>query len=187
MNMRKLTVLTAGLLASGLWAAVTIDPVARTFANNGGAYSVNTAGDGTWTATTDVDWITIKPRTTGNAGVSCVYIVAANKTADTRVGHININDNVHTVTQTGYDATLTPSSVTVDLNMHQGSVQIALDSGVSWTATANADWLTVYPNSGEGSGSRFRLMLYGCGGSRRSCSCDHALAGDSTDELDYGS
>ena len=153
MNMRKLTVLTAGLLVSGLWAAVTIDPVARTITKNGGAYSVNTAGDGTWTATTDVDWITIKPRTTGNAGVSCVYIVAANKTADTRVGHININDNVHTVTQTGYDATLTPSSVTVDLNMHQGSVQIALDSGVSWTATANADWLTVYPNSGEGSGS----------------------------------
>lgn len=153
MNMRKLTVLTAGLLVSGLWAAVTIDPVARTITKNGGAYSVNTAGDGTWTATTDVDWITIKPRTTGNAGVSCVYIVAANKTADTRVGHVNINESVHTVTQTGYDATLTPSSVTVDLNMHQDTVQIGLDSGVSWTATANADWLTVYPNSGEGSGS----------------------------------
>ena len=35
-----------------------------------GAGTVLTSGSGTWTATTDSNWIVIKPRTTGDAGVS---------------------------------------------------------------------------------------------------------------------
>ena len=38
-------------------AAVSIDPIARTFTKTGGAGTVLTSGSGTWAATTDADFI----------------------------------------------------------------------------------------------------------------------------------
>lgn len=55
------------------FSAISIGPIARTFTKTGGAGMVLTSGSGTWTASTVSDWISIKPRTSGDAGGSCVY------------------------------------------------------------------------------------------------------------------
>lgn len=148
---RKMMLLVAAVAATfSAWSAITISPTSRTFAKAGGGGSILTGGSGTWTATTSASWIHITPRTSGDAGVSCVYSVDANFSADTRVGTIAIGGNTFTISQTGYDATISPTSVNYDLNGGSGTVTVTLDAGISWTAKSNADWLTIKTTSGTG-------------------------------------
>ena len=133
-------------------AAVTITTTSKMFTKDGGAASVLTGGSGTWTATTDASWITFS-RASGNAGVSCVYVVSANFSADTRSAVIDIAGNAYTVTQTGYTATLSPTSATLDYTGGSGAVSVTVDAGVSWSTTANVDWLSVSPASGMSAGT----------------------------------
>jgi hypothetical protein len=134
-------------------AVVNIDPPTRTFTKDGGGGSILTSGSGTWTATANVPWLNITPRTSGSAGVSCIYVVGANFSADTRQGEIAIAGRTHTVTQTGYAATLSPTSATVNLAGGVRTVGITTSAGVSWTAVSNAPWITIGTPSGIGSGT----------------------------------
>ena len=132
--------------------AVTIPTVSKEVGKEGGAFSVNTGGSGSWTATTSTDWITLN-RASGEAGVSCIYIVAANFSADTRTGTINIGGNTFTVYQTGYEATISPTSGMADYEGGSGTIEVTVDAGVSWSAKPNVSWLSVSPSSGMSIGT----------------------------------
>ena len=150
--MKKLIMLGAVLVAVvvNAVAAITIDPATRTFDKTGGGSSVLTGGDGSWTATADVDWITISPRTAGNAGDSCVYIVDANFSADTRIGKITIGGKTHTITQTGYPSSLDKMSANFPKTGGQGTVEITVDNNIAWSAKSNDSWITLENSSGFG-------------------------------------
>ena len=120
-------------------AEVTIATVSKEVGKEGGAYSVNTGGSGTWTATTKANWITLS-RASGEAGVSCIYMVAANFSTDARTGTIDIAGNTFTVYQTGYDSTLTPSTATADYAGGSGTIDVTVDAGV---------WARVYAEKDE--------------------------------------
>lgn len=150
---RKLLMLLALLVATSLFAEITIDPASRTFDKSGGANSVLTGGDGAWTASANVDWITISPRLSGSAGESCVYIVNSNFSADTRVGKIMIGGKTHTVTQTGYPASLSAPSANFTKTGGMGTVNITVDNNISWTAKSNDSWITLVNSSGYGAGT----------------------------------
>jgi hypothetical protein len=145
--------LFALLLIQSAWGQVTIDPPTRSFTKDGGGGSILTAGSGTWTASTSAAWLNITPRTTGSAGTSCIYVVSANLSADTRQGVINIAGSTHTVTQLGYTATLSPTTATVTLTGGVKTVAITTSAGVSWTATTSTPWITIGTPSGVGSGT----------------------------------
>ena len=129
--------------------AVNIDPPSRTFAKEGGSSAVLTSGTGVWVATTSTPWITLN-RATANAGTSCLYTVSANFTAETRQGAILIDGNTHTVTQTGYPASLDPSFINLDKSAANGTLQVSTAAGVSWNAVSNVPWLSFSPASGSG-------------------------------------
>ncbi len=153
--MKQFITLCVALCVNALFAVITIDPASRTFAKDGGGGAILTSGSGTWDASTTADWIQITPRTSGDAGVSCVYIVSANLTADVRTGEILIGGNVHTVTQTGYSATIKPMSAVFALEGGEGTVNVVADAGVSWTAKSNVPWIEVSPESGLSTGTVF--------------------------------
>ena len=132
-------------------AEVTITTVSKEVGKEGGAYSVNTGGSGTWTATTKANWITLN-RASGEAGVSCIYVVGANFSTDARTATIDIAGNTFTVYQTGYDAIISPNAGTADYEGGSGTVEVTVDAGVSWTAKSNAGWLSVKPASGTSVG-----------------------------------
>ena len=134
-------------------AAVTITTSAKTFQKAGGAASVVVQGDGSWTAASDSSWIVIKTGASGTGAGSVVYVVNANATADVRIGHINIGGNTYTITQYGYDATISPTSATFDRQGGSGSISVTVDAGVSWSAVANSNWITVSPTSGTSVGT----------------------------------
>lgn len=141
------------LTAPPVLAQINIDPPTRSFTKDGGGGSILTSGTGTWTASTTSPWLTITPRTTGDAGVSCIYVVSSNLSADTRQGIITIGGKTHTVSQLGYTATLSPTSATVNLSGGARTVSITTSAGVSWTATTATSWITVNTPSGVGSGT----------------------------------
>ena len=134
------------------FAQVQIEPPSRAFSKDGGGGAIITSGSGTWNATSADGWITITPRTSGSVGESCIYVVAANLSADTRQGAIQINDKTHVVYQSGYDATLTPTVEVVDLNGGMRTVSITTSAGVAWTATTSDAWITVNTPAGFGPG-----------------------------------
>ena len=153
MNKLSTIILALALYATASFAAVTITTSAKTFQKAGGAASVVVQGDGAWTATSDSSWIVIKQGASGNGAGSCVYVVNANTTADVRIGHIDIGGNTYTITQYGYDATISPTSATFDRYGGSGSISVTAEAGVSWSAVANSDWISVSPASGTSVGT----------------------------------
>ena len=153
MKKKLITMVVAMFAAMGALSAVTITTSAKTFQKAGGAASVVIQGDGSWTATSDSSWIVIKSGASGNGAGSCVYVVNANATADVRIGHIDIDGNTYTITQYGYDATISPTSATFDRYGGNGTISVTVDAGVSWSAVANNDWISVSPASGMSVGT----------------------------------
>ena len=151
---RKIMMIVVVLLASVYaMAAVTISVSAKTVQKSGGGGTITVSGTGAWTAVADSSWITIKSGSSGDGDGKVMFTVGENTTADTRIGHINVNDSVYTITQYGYAATITPSSVTVDRNGASGTINVTTEAGITWTAKANVDWLTVSPTSGRSVGT----------------------------------
>lgn len=83
---------------------ITIRPPVRELSADGGGGYILTTGTGTWTAKTTADWISIQPRTSGEAEESCIYVVRKNKSSEPRDAQIYINDDIHTVIQYGADS-----------------------------------------------------------------------------------
>lgn len=151
---KNLALMIFALMASPVVAAITISPEARTFTYEGGGGGILTAGDGTWKASTSADWISIEPATTGAANDDSVaYVVAENPNAETRVGTIDVSGNIHTVTQTGYPCSVSPSSAEFGANGGAGEIVVAISSGIAWKSASSVDWVHVYVAGGSGSGA----------------------------------
>lgn len=135
-------------------AEVSISPTFREFSQTGGGAAILTSGTGSWTASADQSWINITPTTSGSAGTSVFYMVDANPSADPRNGVITIGNASHEVRQTGYDATISPTSLNASADGESISVSVVPEAIVSWTATSQSSWITVDSGaSGFGNGS----------------------------------
>lgn len=80
---------------------ITIRPPVRELSADGGGGFILTSGTGTWAAKTTANWISIQPRTKGEAEESCIYVVKKNSNSEPRDAQIMVNDLVHTVIQYG--------------------------------------------------------------------------------------
>lgn len=162
MFLKPLSILILSLICLSAYGQLSIDPPTRAFAKDGGGGAILTTGVDSWTASTDADWITITPYTSGTPGQVVVYIVDANLTANPRQGVINVNDETHTISQTGYATTLSPSTHQHDLYGGSHSFDVTTSAGVYWTATTEADWITVSNGSGYGGGTvTYTVAPYG--------------------------
>jgi uncharacterized protein (TIGR03437 family) len=81
----------------------SISPASLTFGASGGSGVVSvTAGAGcSWTAASNVSWITITSGASGSGGGTAGYTVAANTSSTSRTGTLTIAGQTHTVTQAG--------------------------------------------------------------------------------------
>lgn len=150
--MKKLILILVSIAASAVFAAVTIRDTSRSFEFGGGGAIISTDGSGTWTASADVSWLTITT-TSGNAGKGVPYLVAANNSADVRVGHITVAGNVYTVTQNGRMVELSPATVEVGSEGASGEIALVTDANVTWTVRSAEGWITILPANGIGPGT----------------------------------
>jgi photosystem II stability/assembly factor-like uncharacterized protein len=119
-----------------------------------GGFSVETLPGCTWTAVSQVPWVTITAGSGGNGIGQVSYSVAANAGAAAREGTIAAAGHTYTVSQLGTSGTcpftLSSATTTFGKSGGVGTVNVATLAGCSWLLQSNASWLTF-----EGSGSGF--------------------------------
>jgi len=133
-----------------------INPLSASYNLTGGYGVINVTVDAgiSWSAVSDSAWCSITAGSSGFGSGSASITVAANPGVATRFANITIAGQVFSVTQTGADAVLSPSTATVgpDTSLVQFNIN-ALNS-TSWTVVPQVDW--VYPlgtSSGSGAAS----------------------------------
>ena len=133
-----------------------INPLSASYNLSGGYGVINvTVSAGiSWSAVSDSAWCSITSGSSGFGSGSASITVAANPGVATRYANITIAGQVFTVTQTGTDVVLSPSTATVgpDTSLVQFNIN-ALNS-TSWSVVPQVDW--VYPlgtSSGSGAAS----------------------------------
>ena len=81
----------------------TIDPTTASFPDTGGtgAVAVSTQSGCTWSATSNVDWVTVTSGGSGTGSGTVSYTVGVNSGGYQRTGKIQGSNKVHTITQDG--------------------------------------------------------------------------------------
>ena len=108
----------------------------------------------TWTAVSNVAWITIPGQTSG-AGNGIVRLTVGANTGPVRSGTATIAGRTVTVNQdTGCTFAIAPSSQDVGQAGGIGAFTVTTNAGCTWTASSNAPWITVTAGAaGSGGGS----------------------------------
>ena len=148
-------------------------PASQSVGAGGGAGSVNVAvlSECTWTATTDVSWMTLTPPLTGNGNGTVAFTVAPNG-GDQRTGSVIIGGQRSVVTQAAVVASpcgyrIAPTSQNIGATGGAGTVAVSAQGGCGWTASSSAAWITVTAGStGSGNGSVAFSVAANTGASR---------------------
>jgi hypothetical protein len=152
-----------------------VTPASQNIGSNGGPLSarIATSAECTWTATADVNWITLTSPATGSGNATVTFTVRLNDGAQ-RTGTLTLAGQRSSVTQASSPApppppppsppppppppacsySISPTSDNVTANDGSGSVSVtATPSTCTWTAVSNAAWLTVAGGTRTGNGS----------------------------------
>jgi hypothetical protein len=110
-----------------------------------------------WQISKDVDWITINSASGGVFGSSIVtFTVAPNGISAPRTGKLTIGVRTLTITQaagTQCPFTLERESQYISSNGGNSIIGVFAGSSCNWTATSNANWITINSGSGSGNGN----------------------------------
>ncbi len=133
----------------------TLSSLGTTAPAAGGPGSVGvTANAGcTWTAVSDVPWLTVTAGSPGSGNGTASYQVTAN-TGVARVGHLTIGGQLYSVSQDAAACTFTFTPASASIGSGAGTYSVAVATTCTWNATSNASWITVVSGaSGNGNGT----------------------------------
>jgi len=141
----------------GAACTYSISPASQNVAAGGGMGSaaVMTSSGCSWTVSSNAGWINVTSGASGSGNGSFSFTVAANSGA-ARSGTMSIAGQTFTVNQDAMACTFSvaPTTVNIGAGPDGGSVTVTASGGCSWTATANADWLSITGGaSGAGAGT----------------------------------
>jgi len=156
----------------GTKLVLTVDSTSKTTDSNGVFYnnciSVKTSGTGSFTASSDADWLKVSSRNVASLadGLSMVtlssdaniYLIAGKNTGGTRTATVTITHESETlskkvkVTQTGLDSRyLQPDRDTAyfdePVTAVSDVINVSADENTKWTANASADWIKIVKTS----------------------------------------
>lgn len=135
----------------------SISRTSQSFPASGGTGSVSvTAPSGcSWTARSNVSWITIISGGSGNGNGTVTYSVAAKSTTGSRTGTLTIAGQTFTITQLGdiCISSVFPESASFPASGGDASVSVTAPSGCLWRAESHS-WITIIlGDSGNGDGT----------------------------------
>ncbi len=118
----------------------------------GGVRQLQVATTCEWTAASNVDWITVGPPTGQRGSGSINLTVLPNNSTAPRSGAVGVLGQSVTITQAGGTCSYTLSAAQPAIPAAGGSYSAQLVTACVWSASSNANWLTVNPpTSGTGS------------------------------------
>lgn len=143
--------------APGAPCAYTIQPTVVGMAPEGGTRTVAVDADSacSWTAATNVAWLSVVGSPTG-LGKGVVTISAAPNAGTARTGTLTIAGQTFTVNQNaGCVGSIAPATASVGAAGGVGpQVGVTIAAGCGWTAASSVPWLTIATgSSGTGNGA----------------------------------
>ena len=142
--------------AAGCGYSITPASASVSAAAGSGTVNVTAGGSCAWTAQSPASWITFSTPTTGTGNGSVGYAVAANNNSSSRSATITVAGQPFVITQAGAacDTTLNPTTQNVAAAGGNGSVDVAVPAGCTWSAVPSANWITVLTGAtGSGNGT----------------------------------
>jgi Viral BACON domain/Putative binding domain, N-terminal len=150
----------------------SVSPTTLSAVAGGGAtgpVTVTTGTGCTWTAMSNVSWLSITAGASGN-GNGTVSINAALNTGTARTGTLTVANQTVTVNQVATPCSPSVSPTTVSISGAGGTgtpISVSTGSGCTWTATTSAGWVTILTGAtGTGSGSVTYSVQLNTGGAR---------------------
>jgi subtilisin family serine protease len=141
---------------NSICSTYTLSPSGDSFGAAAGADYVDVTATGTcpWGTVSNANWITITSGANGRGNGRVNYSVTANSNSSSRTGTMTIAGQTFTVTQSGCSYTVTYSNQPFPSSGGTGSVSVSTISHCPWTASSNANWITITSgSSGTGNGS----------------------------------
>jgi len=119
-------------------------------ASTTGSIQVGAAAACTWSATSGSTWVTITGGSSGSGDGQVQFAIAANS-GPARTTSISIGGQSVSVAQaSGCTYSVSPGSQDIGPAGGSASASIATGVGCPWTASSNADWLSITTTSGTG-------------------------------------
>lgn len=126
------------------------------FPQAGGSGSVDVRASSqlcSWTAASDADWISIKSGASGKGSAPVTYAVAST-TGPPRTATLTIAGIHFSVTQSeGCTFAIAPLSYNATPSGGGSAIAVTAGAGCPWTASSNADWLSLSATAGSGVGT----------------------------------
>ena len=137
---------------------VMITPTDRVIENSGAGKGIIVTGTSKkWTAAASDPWIVLEATEgdilEGEDGGYVSYSVTVNTNIESRTGYVYVSGHVHTITQKGREASVTPENITYECEGGSESVSIDFDGRYCWDAVPNNEWITVSPTHKVAKGS----------------------------------
>ena len=138
--------------ASGCTYTVTPPSLDVAPVGGSGTASISTGSGCPWNASSAADWIT--PAAASGTGPAQVPLAVAPNNGPARTGTVTIASTVLTVNQASLcEWVLAPPFHTFGPDGGNGNVLVIVTGACTWTATSNADWITLTAGpSGTGNG-----------------------------------
>ena len=136
--------------------ALSVLPTSLTFVAGGETLSLSITSNTNWTATSDADWLTLGAAS--GSGNGSVNVEATANPTIVRTATITITDGAGltemvSVSQDDPSATLTVLPTSLTFVAGGATLPLSITSNTAWTATKDADWLTLSALSGTGPGN----------------------------------
>jgi Putative binding domain, N-terminal/Viral BACON domain len=139
--------------------SLTISPASQSLTDEGGTavVTVTTEAGCPWSATSSTEWIAISSGRSGAGPGSVTYAVAPNTSAEARSGAVAVDDQRHTVSQSGRAVTvctfeIDPQAAEFNKDAATADFAIMAPAGCGWSAASTASWLSIV-GGGEGAGT----------------------------------
>jgi hypothetical protein len=116
---------------------------------------VSTTAGCSWSASSDVAWITMPNGSSGTGTAWLSFTVAENPTTTPRTGTLTVAGRTIAVTQgaAACTFTVTPTDISISKDGGTATVTVQTGSGCAWTVQNSLNWVTATPGSGTESGT----------------------------------
>jgi hypothetical protein len=135
----------------------SVTPATVTIGGTGVSSSalVSTTAGCSWSASSDVPWITMPTGSSGTGTAWQGFTVEANPTTTPRTGTLTVAGRTVAVTQGAAACTfsVTPTAVNISKDGGTTTISVQTGSGCSWSVQNSLNWLTATPGSGTDSGT----------------------------------
>ena len=120
--------------------------------------TVNALAITQWSVTPNASWISVVDTGNGQGSDSVTITIAENPSYNNRTGSVTIGTETFAVTQTGrppeaWSFDVNPANSTASVEGANGIVVVTATPDLPWTAMSDANWLTIYAATTNGSGN----------------------------------